>query len=279
MSRVSADRPDNHYDHITQAWRLLMGESFHYGYFESHDAPLEEATRALTQRMAALGDLRAEHRILDVGCGIGEPAMDLAERVRCQIHGISTSEVGIATARTRAAERGLGDQLSFDVRDGMANGFEDRSFDRVWVMESSHLMPDKASMIQESARVLRPAGRLVLCDIIMHRELGMKDVMRRAKAFDLLRVVFGRAKMSTLAAYQGWCSEAGLEMLGSEDISQQTAPTFANWKRNAQRHRDEVAALIGAGPLADFSQACDELERMWTERILGYGMLSAAKPS
>ncbi len=278
MSRVSPDRPDIHYDSITQAWRYLMGESFHYGYFEPLDAPLDEATRALTQRMADLGDLKAEHRILDVGCGIGGPALYLVDRIGCHVSGISTSEVGVATARARTAERGLEQRASFEVRDGMANEFEDRSFDRVWVMESSHLMPDKAAMIRESARVLQPGGRMLLCDIIMQHELALPDVMKRAKAFDLLRIVFGRAKMATLSAYRGWCVGAGLEVLRSDDISDQTAPTFANWKQNTQRYRDEVIALVGAGPLADFSRACDELERMWEEKVLGYGILMAAKP-
>ena len=43
MSRVSADRSDVHYDNITQAWRYLMGESFHYGFFDPLDAPLDPA--------------------------------------------------------------------------------------------------------------------------------------------------------------------------------------------------------------------------------------------
>lgn len=279
MSRVSADRPDIHYDNITQAWRYLMGDSFHYGYFEPLDAPLDQATQALTQRMADLGELKAEHRILDVGCGIGAPALHLAERIGCHVRGISTSEVGVATARERAAARGLEQRVSFELRDGMANEYEDRSFDRVWVMESSHLMPDKAAMIRESARVLKPSGRIVLCDIIMHRELALPDVMKRAKAFDLLRVVFGRAKMATLSAYREWFEQAGLEVLHCDDISRQAAPTFANWKQNSERYRDEVIALVGEGPLADFSRACDELERMWEDEILGYGMLAAEKPT
>lgn len=277
MSRNSPHRPDVHYDNMTRAWRYLMGDSFHYGYFESPDSSLDEATEALTRRMADLADLKAEHSVLDVGCGIGGPALYLAERFRCRVSGISTSEVGVATAQERTAEQGLEQRASFHVRDGMANEFEDRSFDRVWVMESSHLMPDKSAMIRESARVLKPGGRIVLCDIIMHRELALPDVMKRAKAFDLLRVVFGRAKMATLSAYGGWFEDAGLEVRCSDDISRETAPTFANWKHNAQRYRREVVALVGEATLDEFSRACEELERMWVDEVLGYGMLAAEK--
>lgn len=278
MSRSAADRPDTHYDNITQAWQHLMGESFHYGYFDPPDLSLDAATEALTRQMAEAGDLQSQHEVLDVGCGIGGPARYLAQQIGCRVTGFSTSEVGVATARERTALRGLDDRVSFFVRDAMANEFDDRSFDRVWVMESSHLMPDKGAMIREAARVLKPGGRMVLCDIIMHRDLAMPEIMKRARAFDLLRVVFGRARMETLASYRGWCESAGLTVSSARDISQQTAPTFAHWRANAERYSREVAELVGEKALADFIQSCSELEQMWADQILGYGLLVADAP-
>jgi 27-O-demethylrifamycin SV methyltransferase len=166
MSRVAADRPDTHYDSISAAWRLLMGESFHYGYFENPEDSLDTATKALTKQMALRAEIEPHHRVVDVGCGIGGPALYLVEHIGCHVSGLSTSPVGIATAKERAVERGFEERADFSVRDAMDNRFDDLSFDRVWVMESSHLMPDKSRMIHESARVLKPGGRLVLCDIM-----------------------------------------------------------------------------------------------------------------
>jgi 27-O-demethylrifamycin SV methyltransferase len=277
MTRAPVDRPDIHYDRISNAWRYLMGESFHYGYFDAPGVSLDDATDALSLRMARVGDVQAGHRVLDVGCGIGGPGLLLAERVGCRVLGISTSDVGIRTARERAAERGLEALATFEVRDGMDHGLGDRSFDRVWIMESSHLMSDKGALIREAARVLVPGGRLVLCDIIMHRELPFSEVMKRAKAFDLLRVVFGRAKMATLSAYRAWCEESGLTVSCCDDISREAAPTFSHWKQNADRHRDDVVRVAGEAALADFSRACDELEVMWEDEVLGYGMVAADK--
>lgn len=275
MSRFAADRPDTHYDNISAAWRLLMGESFHYGYFENPEDSLDTATEALTKQMALRAEIEPHHRVVDAGCGIGGPALYLAEHIGCHVSGLSTSPIGIATAKERAVERGFEERVDFSVRDAMDNRFDDRSFDRVWVMESSHLMPDKSRMIHESARVLKPGGRLVLCDIIMQRDLSMRDIMKRAKAFDLLRVVFGRAKMETLNAYRKWCEDAGFQIESCEDISQQTSLTFARWKENAGRYDKQVRGLVGEKALTDFVCACEELERMWQDQILGYGILSA----
>jgi cyclopropane fatty-acyl-phospholipid synthase-like methyltransferase len=102
--------------------------------------------------------------------------------------------------------------------------------------------------------------------------------MQRAHAFDLLRVVFGRAKMETLESYRAWCEGAGLAVASAQDISQQTAPTFAHWRANAERYSQEVAEMVGEQALADFVQACSELEKMWADQVLGYGLLVADAP-
>ena len=278
MPKSLADAPEIHYDRVSRAWRYLMGESFHYGYFEAPGQSLDMATRALTNRMGALGGLAAGQQVLDIGCGIGDPARFLARSIGCRVTGISTSEVGVRLAEEESAAAGLGDLVDFEVRDGMDNGFPDGSFDRVWVMESSHLMPDKRAMLSEAIRVLEPGGRLVLCDIIVHRDLPISEVVKRARGFDLLRKVFGRAKMETLQTYRSWMSELGFGEIEADDISEQTQPTFDRWQENADRYRDQVTALIDESGWSDFRDSCDVLRDMWKEEVLGYGLVVAAKP-
>ena len=152
------DDPAAHYDLVTRAWRYLLGNDLHYGLFESADQPLETATANLTRLMADRAKIADGHRVLDVGCGIGTPAIFLLKSFRCRVTGLSTSEEGLSIARRRAAAEGLGDRAAFVLADGMNNGLPAESFERVWIMESSHLMPRKAALLAESSRVLRPGG-------------------------------------------------------------------------------------------------------------------------
>ena len=92
--------------------------------------------------------------MLDVGCGIGGPAIQIAEKFRCQVTGISVSSVGIDRARSKAEQTTVGELLDFRLGDAMQMDFEDGTFDVVWVMESSHLMPDKPHLVSECQRVL-----------------------------------------------------------------------------------------------------------------------------
>jgi 27-O-demethylrifamycin SV methyltransferase len=274
---ASVDDPVAHYERVTRAWQYLLGEDFHFGYFRTENESLEAATDNLTTLMAETGSIGPETSVLDVGCGIGKAACLLAERHGCRVVGITTSGTGVEHAVRRAQERGCSDRVAFSVADGMNNGLPDASFDRVWVLESSHLMPQKDALLAECARVLRPGGRLVLCDIILHRELPLKEVASRAREFIHLHYAFGRAKMETLASYRRFAELAGLRATELMDISDQTFPTFAHWRRNLERHSDEVRALIGDDGHEHFRASCEILPALWKQRIMGYGLMAAVK--
>lgn len=274
-------RPAAHYDRVTAAWRLLLGPELHYGVFDGRDGgneSLATATDALTRRMAAAADLRPGLRVLDVGCGTGEPARTIARRHGVEVLGITTSGVGVETARALTEQAGLADRVRFAVADGMVNGLPDDSFDRVWVLESSHLMPERGRLIDECARVLRPGGRVVLCDIVRRRDLGILDIRASLAQFRTLERVFGTARMEPPAEYERLLRAAGLEVERCDDLTAATLPTFTAWRRNAEAHEVEVRQLLGDDGYTDFVAAADILEGFWQDGTLGYALLAAGKP-
>lgn len=270
--------PADHYDRVTEAWGLLLGEELHYGVFRSDDDPLSTATGELTRLMIEGAQLQAGHEVLDVGCGTGAPACRLAAEFGVRVTGITTSTEGIAAARRRAAAAGLSDRTVFKARNGMDNGFADATFDRVWILESSHLMRRRDHLIAEAARVLRPGGRVVLCDIIRRRPLDLAEVRRLREPLALLRAVYGDARMVELQEYRRLATGQGLVVDRELDLTDATRPTFAAWRVNATRHRDEVVELIGEDGLDEFARSCDVLQDFWDDGTLGYGLISAAKP-
>lgn len=269
--------PAEHYNRVTAAWTLLLGDELHYGVFPNGSEPLPEATRELTRRMVQAAGLEPGGRLLDVGCGTGAPACFLAREHGALVTGITTSPEGVRAARARAESEGVTDRVTFAERDGMDNGLPDESFDRVWALESSHLMRRRDRLMAECTRVLRPGGRLVLCDIVLRRPLDLPEVRRLRAPLAVLRDVFGDARMEPLAEYRRLAEENRLKVEMEIDLTAETRPTFARWRENAQRHRDEAIGSLGHDGWASFVEAADILEGFWDDGTLGYGLLAATK--
>ncbi|MBI4815575.1 MAG: methyltransferase domain-containing protein [Deltaproteobacteria bacterium] len=279
-----------HYDRVTAAWaKWIMGQELHFGLFEHPGEELSTATRRLTEHLIELGDVGPTHALLDVGCGIGTQARVLAG-LGCKVTGISTSKVGLTQARRAARREGLA--IEFLERDAMANGLESARFDRVWVMESAHVMPDKRLLFSECARVTVPGGRLVLCDVTaagpetslraIHEQLS-KLGHSRAVAARMTeaavargRRVWGSAPPEHIAAYGRAARDAGWAALRVEDLTEKTRPTLERWARNAHERWDELANELGEDYLHDFFESMLRLSSAWGNSA-GYFAMTATR--
>lgn len=277
MTRQHYD-PELHYDRVIPAWELLLGHDLHYGYFSSGDEALADATQALTRQMLERAQIRATDSVLDVGCGTGQAACFLADTVGCQVMGISTSRVGVERAQGKAAQRGLGGRVSFAYADATDNGLPSDAFDRLWVMESSHLMRRKDLLLAECARVARAGCRMVLCDIILRGGMSLPEVIRYRDELLLLRDVFGDAKMEPLDFYATEATRVGFVVDRLDDVSAVTEPTFDRWRTNAERERSSVVERIGEEAWTQFVEACGVLQRLWKDEKLGYGIIACSLP-
>jgi cyclopropane fatty-acyl-phospholipid synthase-like methyltransferase len=264
----------DHYNRVTAAWGLLLGDELHYGVFDDPAEPLPIATGRLTSLMIEKARLEPGLTLLDVGCGTGAPARRLATDHGVRVTGITTSEYGVASAQAESV--GV-DGVEFELRDGQDNGFPEASFDRSWALESSHLMPDRAAFVAESARVLKPGGRLVLCDIIRVREIPFSEVRQRREEFAVLRTEFGAARMDGFDQYTSLMAANGLAVDPPVDLTRQTRPTFDAWLTNLDQHRAEVTEVLGEDDVEAFRRGCQILADLWDEGTLGYGLLSGMK--
>lgn len=271
-----SSEPGAHYDRVTDAWEYLIGDDLHVGYFEDSNGDLLGAAQALTRLMADSAQLAPGSKVLDVGCGTGSPAIYLALNRGCFVKGISTSSVGIARAKVRAADQGAEDRASFAVADGTVNGFSDESFDCVWVMESSHLIPLKDALIRECARVLRTGGTIVLCDLMLRKPIPARPGVSLWHDLTLLEKVYGKTCLYSLDAYLREFHAGGLDAEG-RDISELVLPTFSHWRQNAEGHGNRVSETFGADQVKLFVRSCEILTRLFENGQLGYCLVTGKK--
>jgi 27-O-demethylrifamycin SV methyltransferase len=284
MLRRTSPRSAAHYDGITNAWRYIFGEHFHYGYFASPGVELPAATRALIDELAALADITASTGVLDIGCGIGEPALYLHEKFGCRVTGITTSERGLELARARCSSRGYADSVRFLLADGVDNGLPAGSFDLCWALESSHLM-DKARLFAECHRVLKSSGALLLCDVMLKRPITVSDHFSNLfrlrwgylSGYLSVKRAYGPGRTESFDDYRSRLSTAGFGDVRLVDVSRETLPTMRSWRRNMEINREKILLSFGEREFRDFERASYLMEYLFEQEMLGYGLLSAVK--
>ncbi|ORX78881.1 methylase [Anaeromyces robustus] len=100
--------------------------------------------------------------LLDIGCGTGNTiAMLLKDLPNVKYTGIDLAEKMIEVAKKKV----VNENVTFVVGDAENLPFEDNSFDVILCKESIHHYPNPEKFFQESYRVLRPNGRLVIVDM------------------------------------------------------------------------------------------------------------------
>jgi ubiquinone/menaquinone biosynthesis C-methylase UbiE len=139
---------------------------------------------ALLERHAALAtaynDLGKGQCVLDVGCGLGGPSRYLADRFGCTVTGIDVLPARVQAAATLTRIVGLDDRVAYCQGDATRLPFAAHQFEQAWMLDVSIHIANKAALFGELARVVKPAGLLVLHDQPGPLPPAMRPITRRA---------------------------------------------------------------------------------------------------
>lgn len=154
----------------------------------------------------ALAAIRPGMTVLDLGSGAGFDAFLAAERVGPggRVIGVDMTEEMLALARRNAAARGA---TNVEFRRGRLEALpvDDASVDLVISNCVVNLVPDKAAVFREVARVLKPGGTISVSDLVL---LGpLPDAIRA----DVEAYVGCIAGASPLGEYPALLRASGLD--------------------------------------------------------------------
>ena len=134
-------------------WELVMGEQIHIGGLSSS---MDLADRA---EITAGGDG------VDLCCCNGA-GMRFLVRFRDVGHmtGVDATERIVERGRRRTEDEQLSDRVEFVLADASNTGLPDEIADLVWGEDAWCYVDDKARLIAEAARLLRPGGTIAFTD-------------------------------------------------------------------------------------------------------------------
>lgn len=190
-------------------YRFLLGGTKHFGWYEPGQskwrfaAAMRRMERELADRLA----LPAGARVLDAGCGVGDVARTLAGR-GLDLVGIDILDFNLAQARHRSDRAGLAGRTRFLRADYHHLPVVTGALDGAYTMETLVHAAEPEVVIGELFRVLRPGGRLVMCEysrtpadrLSARSDRALETVCRLAAMPGWLKLPHGRLERLLAAA-------------------------------------------------------------------------------
>ena len=130
--------------------------------------------------LAERADITRDHHVLDVCSGMGGPARWLAHRIGCRVTGLDFTQSRVESARRLTGRVGLQHLVDFVPGDATNMPLPDANFDVVISQEAWLHIPNKAALIAECARVVKPNGALAFTDVVLRERLTDAEEDRMA---------------------------------------------------------------------------------------------------
>lgn len=201
---------------------LAQGALFEAGALPYAFLTSQPLWRANGGRLAELAALRPEERALDLGCGPGESAFGMIDRVPgLRVTGVDLSRAMIGLARARRGFDRAGDAVELVQGDAAHLPFHDAAFDAVTGHSFLYLLPDAHAVLREARRVVVPGRRLVFLEPAAAAPASVSRVVREhalaeprfTASMVLWRAVSGRYRRFDRDGMAALLESAGLRVV------------------------------------------------------------------
>jgi tocopherol O-methyltransferase len=162
---ISADTPfdqttvADHYDDLDSFYREIWGEHVHHGFWTTGTESPEIAVQRLVDSVAEKAQIKPGDRVLDIGCGYGASARQLAQQYGADVTAITLSPVQYAHSQGLSREQ----NPRYLLADWLRMDFPAQLFQAAIAIESTEHMPDRVEFFRKAFDVLKVGGRLVVC--------------------------------------------------------------------------------------------------------------------
>ena len=215
-----------YFDSLIDGFRRgQAGRCVHLGWWEPATQPPDDdfagAQRRLDRRLIDAAALSDGLQVLDAGCGFG----GTLESINAAFSGMLLAGVNVDPRQLQICG-GLaprnGNRLQWHEADACALPFAAESFDRVLCIEAMFHFASRRAFFSEAARVLKPGGALVGCDIALGPAGGLPGPEK------------GRIEATLRAAYGPWPDPWGGE--GDHEALAAAARLHPRWLMDATAH-------------------------------------------
>lgn len=212
----------SYYNVVTDFYEYGWGSSFHFCRFYKGEN-FQAAVARHEHYLAHMAEIKQGDLVLDVGCGVGGPAREIARFTNCNIIGLNNNDYQIEKAKWYAKESGLQDHLQFVKGDFMNLEFEPNTFDKVYAIEATCHAPNLEKCYNEIYKVLKPGGTFAVYEWVMTDKYDETNEEHRKICYEI-ELGDGIPKMFSVDVARKALKDCGFEVLVDDDLADNTDP-------------------------------------------------------
>ena len=236
----------HHYDISDELYDLFLDPKKQYScaYFKNANDSLEDAQNNKIQHIIKKLNIKPNQKILDIGCGWGSLAIDIAKTAKCEVTGITLSKNQLRYCLKKTKDLNLENQVSFKLMDYRELN---EKFDRVVSVGMFEHVGRKfyKKFFTQVHKLLKDDG------VALIHTIGSVSPPRGPHPW-ITKYIFPGGYTPSMSEVTGPIEKAGFVVSDVEILRLHYSHTLRHWKERFLLNKDKVVDMFD-----------DKFFRMW----------------
>ena len=228
----------HHYDLKEDLYKLFLDQDMQYScaYFHNENISLDQAQIDKKKHIINKLQITDNMNVLDIGCGWGGMAIEIAKQTGANVKGITLSENQFETASKRAQEEGLSEKISFKIQDYRN---EVHKYDRIVSVGMFEHVGIKyfKTYIKKTYDLLKENGVFLL------HTIGKKGIPTATSPW-IRKYIFPGGYIPSLSDIINETQKLNINITDIEILRLHYAHTLTHWYNNIQKNKNKIVQMF-----------------------------------
>ena len=261
---VSKKNVSHHYDISEKLYDLFLDANRQYScaYFKSENDSLEQAQENKMDHIIKKLNIKPNQKVLDIGSGWGTLAINIAQKTKASVTGITLSENQLEYSNNKAKEMNLGNQVEFKLIDYRELN---QKFDRIVSVGMFEHVGRKFynKYFNTVSKLLTDKG------IALIHTIGSSNPPRNPQPW-ITKYIFPGGYTPSLSQIARPIEDSGLIISDIEVLRMHYAHTLRNWKERFLSKKTTVLEMFDEKffRMWEFYLASCEMAFKWGDQVV-----------